>query len=215
MGGRKSAQVALIETMLWTGGQFCLLDYHLERLRRSAQFFGVPISVGGARRKLEREVSKHIRRPLRVRLTVSAAGLMETSSAPIAPGMETWRTISLSDAPVDSSDPFLSHKTTHREHFDAELLRITARRGCDEVIFMNERGELTEGARSTLFIGLAGKVFTPPLKCGLLPGTLRQFLLDSQALPLDERVLYPSALRRADRIYVGNSVRGLMCVELI
>jgi para-aminobenzoate synthetase/4-amino-4-deoxychorismate lyase len=85
--------------------------------------------------------------------------------------------------------------------------------GCDEVIFLNKRGELTEGTRTTLFLELDGRLFTPALTCGLLPGTLREELLDLPRAAASEAIITPADLERADRIYLGNSVRGLIRAE--
>jgi para-aminobenzoate synthetase/4-amino-4-deoxychorismate lyase len=82
--------------------------------------------------------------------------------------------------------------------------------GCDEVLFLNKKGELTEGTRTNLFVELQGRLFTPALACGLLPGTLREELLDLPRAAASEALLTPADLAGADRIYLGNSVRGLI-----
>jgi para-aminobenzoate synthetase/4-amino-4-deoxychorismate lyase len=86
---------------------------------------------------------------------------------------------------------------------------------CDEVVFLNKKGELTEATRTNLFIELDGRLFTPALTCGLLPGTLREELLDLPRAAASEAVLTPQDLLAAERIYLGNSVRGLIRAELI
>ena len=93
--------------------------------------------------------------------------------------------------------------------------RQKAATGCDEVIFLNKKGELTEGTRTNLFLELDGRLFTPALASGLLPGTLREELLDLPRAAASEAVLTPADLLRADRIYLGNSVRGLVRAELM
>jgi branched-subunit amino acid aminotransferase/4-amino-4-deoxychorismate lyase len=76
------------------------------------------------------------------------------------------------------------------------------------VVFLNERGELTEGSRSNLFVRRQGKLVTPPLSCGLLPGILRSKLIESGECA--EEILYPYDLESADEIFLGNSLRGLI-----
>jgi para-aminobenzoate synthetase/4-amino-4-deoxychorismate lyase len=93
--------------------------------------------------------------------------------------------------------------------------RQKALTGCDEVVFLNSKGELTEGTRATLFVEIDGRLFTPALTCGLLPGTLREELLDLPRAAASEAVLTPQDLLAADRVYLGNSVRGLVRAELI
>ena len=87
--------------------------------------------------------------------------------------------------------------------------------GCDEVVFFNMRGELTEGTRTNLFVERDGRLFTPALRCGLLPGTLREELLDLPRAAASEAVLTEADLGEVDRIYLGNSVRGLVRAELL
>ena len=104
---------------------------------------------------------------------------------------------------VDSADPLLYHKTTRRELFDGERHRHP---GCADVIFLNERGEVTEGSYNNLVISLHGRLLTPTLECGLLPGVLRAELLATGIVR--EAVLTPADLEAADAIWLINSVRG-------
>jgi para-aminobenzoate synthetase/4-amino-4-deoxychorismate lyase len=83
------------------------------------------------------------------------------------------------------------------------------------VLFLNLRGELTEGTRTNLFLEKDGRLFTPALRCGLLPGTLREELLDLPWAAASEAVLTEVDLKEADRVYLGNSVRGLVRSELL
>jgi para-aminobenzoate synthetase/4-amino-4-deoxychorismate lyase len=124
----------------------------------------------------------------------------------------------LSSSPTASADPFIHHKTTCRRVYEAERERAVAA-GFLEVLFCNERGELTEGSITNVFILKAGKLLTPPLTCGLLGGVLRGALLDGEVespdgIQVSESVLSVKDLREAEAIYVGNSVRGLIRVRL-
>ena len=102
------------------------------------------------------------------------------------------------------------HKTTRRELYERELARLQAATGCDDVVFLNTHGEVTEASRCTLFIARDDRLLTPPLSCGLLPGTLRRALLDDPAVAIEERILTLADLAAADVVYLGNSVRGLV-----
>ena len=86
-------------------------------------------------------------------------------------------------------------------------------RGYADVLFLNQQGEVTEGAISNVFIEMDGKWLTPPVGCGLLAGVYRRHLLETLA-NVEERVLYPEDLRRADAVYVSNAVRGLRKAEI-
>jgi para-aminobenzoate synthetase/4-amino-4-deoxychorismate lyase len=114
---------------------------------------------------------------------------------------------------TDSADPMLFHKTTHRPLY-AQALAEAAHDGFDDVLFLNERGEVTEGAINNIFIEKAGRWFTPPVECGLLTGVYRRHLLET--LPdIVECVLFLDDLRTADAIYISNAVRGLRRVAIV
>ncbi|MGD0648545.1 MAG: aminotransferase class IV, partial [Acidobacteriaceae bacterium] len=122
-------------------------------------------------------------------------------------------TVTLSPHRTNSADPFLRHKTTNRHLYNDELTRARSE-GFDEVIFLNERGELTEGAISNLFVERlgdpagAGELLTPPVASGVLPGVMRRHLLET--FPhAEERVLTLADLEPPNTLWLCNSVRGL------
>jgi len=128
-------------------------------------------------------------------------------------------TVTLSPHRTHSTDPYLRHKTTHRHLYNDELTRARAE-GFDEILFLNERNELTEGAISNLFIEVPGdpsdpgnpnrpaKLLTPPLTSGVLPGVLRRHLLET--LPnIEERTLTLADLQPPNTLWLGSSLRGL------
>jgi len=104
-------------------------------------------------------------------------------------------------------------KTTARDFYDGERARLKASMGVDEVIFFNENQEICEGSFTTLFIEKNGKLLTPSLSCGLLPGVLRQDLLAS-GKSTESNLTLPD-LETADEIFVGNSLRGLMPARFV
>jgi para-aminobenzoate synthetase/4-amino-4-deoxychorismate lyase len=112
---------------------------------------------------------------------------------------------------LDSTDLFLRHKTTHRALYDTAW-RAAETQGAFDQIFCNERGELCEGARSSLLLRLDGQWWTPPLRSGLLPGVARQTLLDRGAV--QERRLSRDDLQRAGELAVVNSLRGVLPAAL-
>jgi para-aminobenzoate synthetase/4-amino-4-deoxychorismate lyase len=205
----------LIETLLHAPGQgYWLLERHLERLEASAKYFGFAFDPARARGALEREVAGRLGERLRVRLLLSEDGTIAVTSTPIGaqePG--TVMRFVVSKTRLDSTDPFLFHKTTRRELYDGEWKHYAETSGADEVIYENERGELTEGSRTNLFIDGNGVLCTPPLACGLLPGVLRAELIATGKAV--EKVLTASDLRSAGAVFLGNSVRGLVRAELL
>ena len=102
--------------------------------------------------------------------------------------------------PVDSQDLFLYHKTTYRKTYDDAIVP-----GCDDVLLWNERGQMTESTIANLVVEINGELFTPPLECGLLAGTLRAKLLHEGKIM--ERILTKDHTTSASRIFLINSVR--------
>jgi para-aminobenzoate synthetase/4-amino-4-deoxychorismate lyase len=197
---------SLLETMLWTPREgFVLLDYHLRRLLASARFFGFPAAERDLRRRLQHLVAGLPAVPRRVRLLVSRTGEVALEHAPHDQAGDARPVhLALAALPVAPEDLFLYHKTTRRRVYDEALARAP---DADDVLLWNTRGELTETCRSNLVLELEGEILTPPVACGLLPGTHRQWLLDRGLVR--ERVLPREVLGRASRIWVVNSLRGL------
>jgi para-aminobenzoate synthetase / 4-amino-4-deoxychorismate lyase len=196
---------SLLETILWTPGEgYALLERHLDRMGSSARHFRFPFNPARARRLLGRRGRKFLPRPTKVRLLAGPDGSLSCRAQPLPPEPKDkrWR-VALAPSPVDFRDGFLLHKTTRRKIYKAAR---AARPGFDEVILWNEKGEVTEATASNLVIELGGKLFTPPLSSGLLPGTLRGVLLDEGRIR--ERTITREELTEAERIFLINSVRG-------
>jgi para-aminobenzoate synthetase / 4-amino-4-deoxychorismate lyase len=212
---KADAPFELIETIRWERGiGFHLLERHLVRLQSSATHFGYPFERGKVLAALSAEVEKLDGDVHMVRLLLAEDGAITVTSTRIElPSKDTvWR-FAISDQRVDEKDALFFHKTTRRQFYDREMERQNALTGCDEVVFLNKKGELTEGTRTNLFIELDGRLFTPALPCGLLPGTLREELIDLPRAAASEAILTLADLTVADRIYLGNSVRGLIRAE--
>ena len=202
----------LLETLLWEpGGGFALLDRHMARLASSAAYFGYPLDDAAVRDALQAATPPGGKSALKVRLLVEVGGVCTVETAPLA-AIQTM-SFSVSDRRIDSTNAFVYHKTTNRAFYDDERARQQALTGCDEVLFLNDVGEFTEGSTTNLFIERDGQLLTPPISCGLLAGTLRQDLIDSARAV--EAVLRPEDLTKADKIFLGNSVRGLICAHPI
>ena len=118
-----------------------------------------------------------------------------------------WR-YAISPQRIRSTDLFQRHKTDWRDLYETEHARLVVQTGCDEVVFLNERGEVAEGARTNVFAEIDGALVTPPLGAGVLDGCLRCELLDKGECV--ERTLMPDDLTRAARVHLGNSLRGLI-----
>lgn len=134
-------------------------------------------------------------------------------SAPPDPPAAPCGRVCISPHRTDPADPTLYHKTTQRALYAIEY-RHAAHNGFDDVLFLNQRGEVTEGAISNVFIEKDGRWSTPPIKCGLLAGVYRRHLLATRP-EIEERVLSLDDLRSADAVYLTNAVRGLRRVEIV
>ncbi len=197
---------SLIESLLWDG-RFPLLPLHLERLRKSALYFAFPFDPD----RLQAELQAHAARlnaasQYKVRAVIDSFGALEITSAAIEPDAQPVR-VGIAEERVSSRDPFLYHKTTRRTRHQ-RALAAARERGLDEVLFLNERDEITEGTMHNVFVEIAGALLTPPVSCGLLPGVYREHLLLTDPR-CRESVLTLDDLRRADALYLCNAVRCL------
>ena len=187
----------LIETLRHESG-FVRLKQHLARMRTSAQALGFPFDEDAAHAALDVAVQNSAG-ALRVRLSLDEEGRHLATAHDLPPNPPHW-TYRISPERTQSSDLLLRHKTSWRELYDRD------HPGCDEMLFCNERGELTEGARSNIFIRRGGILLTPPLAAGLLPGILRAELIARGEAR--EAMLTPDDL--SGEIWLGNSLRGLI-----
>lgn len=211
----------LIETLLWEPGHgFWLLDYHLDRLRDSASYHMFVCDPVEVRQALEQEVAGRSG-SARVRLLLHRDGRVEVSSAPVswsrperprqAQREDPLPGVFFSETLVDNRKTEFFHKTTRRELYERERA-VAVSRGYFEVLFCNKQGEVTEGTITNVFLELEGELVTPPVHCGLLPGTFRRLLLEKGLVR--EQVVSREDVFRAEAVYIGNSVRGLVQVEV-
>jgi para-aminobenzoate synthetase/4-amino-4-deoxychorismate lyase len=176
------------------------LDRHLARMRASAEALDFPFDRHEARNELQAATFRA--GPSRVRLLLSRSGSFAIELRPLAPPPEAPVEVALAVLPVDSDDFRLCHKTSDRAFYD----EARAAAGTFEVVFEDAAGFLTEGSFTSIFAERGGRLVTPPLSRGLLPGVLRQRLLDEgRAVEGD---LKPADV--ADGFLLGNAVRGLV-----
>jgi para-aminobenzoate synthetase/4-amino-4-deoxychorismate lyase len=195
----------LIETLRYSPGEgFVRRDLHLARMARSAAAFGFAFDKETALRALHGAVAKPPS-ALRVRLTLTEDGKLTCAAMSLLQEDATW-TYAISPQTI-SADALSRHKTNWRDLYESEFARLAKSSGCDEVIFLNERGEVVEGSRTNVFVVRNGMLLTPPLSAGALDGCLRRALIEEGRC--SEATLRPENLANAD-IYLGNSLRGLI-----
>jgi para-aminobenzoate synthetase/4-amino-4-deoxychorismate lyase len=197
----------LIETLRREEGAYPRLAGHLERLRRSADWLGF---VCDEPRVMAALAGQPDRGFWRVRLTLAKDGRIEVQSFPLGAEPAGPRQARLATELIDSGYPLRRHKTTDRALYDAALTTLAGDPQLFDVVFLNERGEVAEGARSTVFVERDGVLLTPPLASGALPGVLRAELL--AAGRAREAILRPDDL--AGGFWLGNALRGLVRVAL-
>lgn len=208
---------SLIETMKADAeGIIALLPYHLRRLKHSARTLGytypgdeivieeikIAVNQAGAIKSSD----------TRVRLLLDSFGKLDIQTAPL-PALQGVPFIAFTNLSLDSDEPFLQHKTTHRPWYDPTTQWLTQHPDYFDLIFLNEKSELCEGSRSNIYVLKNGEWLTPPLSSGLLGGVLRTQLLEmGQA---KEAILAPSDLT-ADKasIRLSNALRGWFDVKL-
>lgn len=208
----------LVETMRWREGAGVeRFDLHLERIVASAGHFGFEAAAAGAAElagRLRAEIATHgAALPAgmhRLRLRLARGGEIRIESEPFEPEARVWK-VAVAPGAYSSDDVFAFHKTTNRERY--ELALASAAPGLDEVLLVNEHGELTEGTRTNLMVQMGGEVWlTPAIESGLLPGVFREHLLRTGEAV--EAMLYPRDLKRAHRIRLVNSLRGWIPAKL-
>ncbi len=206
---------SLLETMRWTPVEgFFLREKHIARLLDSAEYFDFPIldstSPRDALESFLDEIASRFTSPQRVRVLLDQNGAFNFEAQPLTTeAPQQPLKAALARQPVHSGNPFLFHKTTHREVYE------TARRtlpGFDDILLYNERGELTEFTLGNLLVRIGGKLYTPPRACGLLAGTFRAYLLETGQA--EERVILREELGACEEIFRVNSVRGIQKVSL-
>jgi para-aminobenzoate synthetase/4-amino-4-deoxychorismate lyase len=217
----------LVESMLWENATdknhwhgYYLFNEHADRLAGSAAYFGIELDLIKIREKLAGFVKKFDKtKQYKVRLLVDQSGkpLIEfnnVGSAFMTPvGMNLDLKVVLSPTHTDPTDVFLYHKTTLRELYHAEYEKYS-KQGYFDVLYMNNKNEITEFSRGNIIIKKGNKFYTPPISCGLLAGVYRQHFIDRHKNLITEKILKLKDIRSADKIYFTNAVRKLREVKL-
>ncbi len=210
----------LFETMYATRDQGVrYLERHLRRLDCSALCFGFPFKETHLRQMLSAHCAgmpPHT--PYRIRAALNAAGELHVSVVPLMALKNNVVDILLAPeqgfAPQSPKNEYLRHMSTLREEYD-RAWRAAEEQAAFDMLFFNERGELTEGGRSNVFVKGDGRWWTPPVSSGLLPGVMRSVVLDDPAWSSAERVLTRKDLERADAFMVCNALRGPLKARIV
>lgn len=149
----------------------------------------------------------------RLRIALSHDGRIEAQSAPLA-ALPAVVDVLIAAERLPCARPLACHKTTLREAYDAGI-RAAERAGAFDSLFFDARDRLVEGGRSSVFVRLDGRWWTPPLADGVLPGVMRALLLEDPAWAAAERSIGLGELHRAEAIVVCNALRGPLPARLV
>jgi len=204
----------LFETVLCTAaGELPHLERHLRRLGRSAAALGFACDLEAARRALEAAAREPAPGARRMRLALGHDGRLALTQAVLAalPGGPVR--LRIAEERLPAANPLAAHKTTLRALYDAGVA-AAEREGAFDSLFFSEGGWLVEGGRSTVFVKLDGRWFTPPVADGALPGVMRAVLLDDPALGARERRISRAEFESAQALMVCNALRGPLAATL-
>lgn len=222
---RHTAPFELIETMRLIREpiatqitQWCVpdvfLNAHRERMIHSAQILGFAWDSDAFSSCLKQAqqdalastVALTSENALRLRISLKPDGIFDAQLAPL----ETWISpvpFAIYPKPMHSTNPMLAHKTSMRATYNRSLMQAKSK-GLFDYLFVNERGEITEGARSCVLLQLDGAWYTPPLASGVLPSVARTLLLRNSGKKISQQILTLSDVRRAEQILLGNALYG-------
>lgn len=201
--GGNAPGLRLIETLRREGGVPLREGRHLARMARGAAALGWGFPAARVAAALRDGGAGGAER---LRLTLSREGAVEVTATPFVLVAGPWR-VGLAAERLVSSDPWLGLKTTRRAAYDRARAALS---GLDEALLVNERGEVCDGTITTVFFDRGAGLRTPPLSSGLLPGVLREEMLESGACR--EEVLPAADLGRV-RLWVGNALRGMIAAD--
>ena len=203
---------SLLESILWTPENgFFLLDYHLKRLLDSSEYFDFDIDVKQVELYLRKKELDFPQVPQKIRLLLSQRGEITCQVADIIESSEkdTILKIVLADKPINVFDPFLYHKTTNRKVYDSFKEKFS---DYNNVLLWNNKREITELCTANIVVKIDDILYTPPVQCGLLPGTFRKYLLEQKMIK--ERIIFIDDLKKAEELFLINSVRKWQKIKL-
>lgn len=201
----------LFETMLVENGKIFLLDEHLKRLNQAAEYFLFKFDFTQLSSRLNEKLSEaDPAKKYKLKLLLTKQGRIKIELADFPANPEKIK-IKLSVNITSSADKFRYFKTSNRKMYDDEY-SAAVKKGFFDIIFMNEKNQITEGAITNLFIRKGNEWITPPVNCGLLPGVFRQYWLKENPA-VKEKIILDNDLKAADEIILTNSLRKTIKVD--
>ena len=220
----------LFETLLITEAGPLFVDIHWERMNKGADLLGLNLPDKDQWvKRVQTFITESPKGPFPYALRVTLSGgapladlpsqvLLHKRAIPYTLAQTTLGIrLHLLTSPRNEHSPLVSIKSTN--YLENILAKEEAKRnGAEEGLWLNTKGNLSEGTMSNLFFMKDGILHTPSLASGCLPGTRRQLILDlatSLNMPTCE-ALYPfSTLLTADEIFMTNALMGIMPVRQV
>jgi para-aminobenzoate synthetase/4-amino-4-deoxychorismate lyase len=200
----------LIETILLKNGKLYLLKLHLKRLKKSARYFDFKFNSEYIISELKK-ATRGIEEKRKVRLLLSRNEKVEIEVLPLKEKQNSSY-IKIAPERTNSNGIFLFHKTTNRQLYNKYYQRAQEE-GLADYIFLNEKGEVTEGCIHNIIVLKGNKLLTPKRESGLLRGVMLEYI--PQKIDIKEHPLTIKDLEEADKIYLCNSVSGIKRVSLL
>ena len=201
---RKQVPFQLITTGKISQKHLLFKEEHIDRLRKAGRYFAYPFNPENLLQRIDAECQAcHVEKDYRLRISISKSGDIDLCCQELTPLSPAFCQAQLCLQERSLQTPFTYFKTTYRPHLNLSK---------QEKIYHNETGELLETSIGNLVLQIAGKLYTPPINLGILPGIYRQHLLETGQV--EERVLTLKELAQAEAIYGCNAVRGLYKLSL-
>jgi branched-chain amino acid aminotransferase len=214
--------IGLFESILAVDDRLIFLEEHLDRMEMGMGRLGLTglnYNRTTIKRTLKKAVSDHPGKVKKVKL------LLTHGYYPLWPGSRPkpsaitividhklefrQQKLMISPMKITTSDPLRGNKTLN---FMTEWLsqNEAKKQGYDQGIIINQKNQIAETGSANIFMIKKGKVYTPPLTSGGLPGIIRGEiirLLKVNHLPCIQKMLTPHDLAKADELFTTSSFK--------
>lgn len=206
--------IGVFETIAVEHGNPLFLGKHYDRLKKGMDFFHITVPM----HRIETEVDLCLEQPEMkigrkvLKITVSPENLLVTTRENPYKESDYQKGFSLEISNVrrNETSPFTYHKTLNYGDNLWEK-RGFKEKGVDEPVFLNTGGAVSEGASTNIFLVKSGRIITPSVESGLLPGILRGYICEKYEV--EERLIQREELFGCEEMFVTNSLLGVMPVR--
>ena len=206
--------IGAFETIAVEQGHPVLLEHHYERLMRALDFLGISQSLASIRAEVERVLRNTEMQTGRkvLKVTVSTQNTLVSvrenmySAADYRRGFRT----ATSGVRRNETSPLTYHKTLNYGDCLMEKRRAKTE-GVDEPVFLNTKGMICEGATTNVFFVKNGRLITPSVESGILPGIIREYICNR--CEVEQREIVPEEAVQCEEMFLTNSLLGVMPVQ--